>query len=265
MITVKDIANKIEELAPLGLSADFDNTGLLIGSEGKEVNKVLVTLDVDEKVCDEAAREGVDLIVSHHPLMFHATKRLTDRTPTERVLRKLVSGDIALYSAHTNLDCAKGGINDYMAQKLGMENTEVIEEVGSDRNLSEGFGRKGMLKNPATFKEIIEMYKKEFDVDIVRYVGDENKLIRTVAVNTGGGAFALDGLIGTGTDLFISGDFKYNQLRDAYENDLCIIDAFHYDSEKISMEFFEKYIGESFPGLKVIKSRENICVINYSI
>lgn len=263
MITVRDIANKIEELAPISLSADFDNTGLLVGSMGKEVKKVLVTLDVDEKVCLEAVREGADLIISHHPVMFHAVKRLTENTPMERLLRCLISNDIALYSAHTNLDCAKGGINDLMADKLGITDTTVIEEVYSEKGISEGFGRKGVLKEPKTLKDVINLYKKEFDVDTVRYVGDDDRMIKTVAVNTGGGAFALDSLIGTDTDLFISGDFKYNQLRDAYENNLCIIDAFHYDSEKISMELFYDYLMKNFETLKVIKSRENISVIKY--
>ena len=96
-------------------------------------------------------------------------------------------------------------------------------------------------------------------------MGDDQRIIKTVAVNTGGGAFALDMLIGTDTDLFVSGDFKYNQLRDAYENNLCIIDAFHYDSEKICMEFFSNFLCENFPSVEVIKSNQNICVINYSI
>ncbi len=263
MITVKDITNKIEELAPLSLSADFDNTGLLVGREDKEVKKVLVTLDVDEKVCLEAVKEGADLIISHHPVMFHAMKRLTENTPMERLLRCLISNDISLYSAHTNLDCAKGGINDFMAEKLGIFDSTVIEEVYSEKGISEGFGRKGVLKEEKTLKDIITLYKKEFDVDVVRYVGDENRTIKTVAVNTGGGAFALESLIGTDTDLFISGDFKYNQLRDAYENNLCIIDAFHYDSEKISMEFFYDYLKKNFDSLDVIKSNENVSVIKY--
>lgn len=265
MITIKDIATKIEELAPLSLSADFDNTGLLVGRYDKEVKKILVTLDVDENVCCEAIREGADLIISHHPVMFHATKRLTESTPMERYLRNLISNDISLYSAHTNLDCAKGGINDYMADMLGLEDTTVIEEVYSEKGISEGFGRCGILKDKKTLAEVIELYKNKFDVSVVRYVGDENRLIKKVAVNTGGGAFALDSLIGTDVDLFISGDFKYNQFRDAYENNLCIIDAFHYDSEKISMDFFADYIGRHFANVDVIKSKENIRVTKYSL
>lgn len=263
MITVNDITKRIEELAPLSLSADFDNTGLLVGRGEMQVKKVLVTLDVDEKVCHEAVKEGADLIISHHPVMFHAVKRLTENTPMERLLRCLISNDIALYSAHTNLDCAKGGINDLMAEKLGITDTTVIEEVYSQKGISEGFGRKGVLKEPMTLKSLISLYKREFDVETVRYVGDEDRIIKTVALNTGGGAFALDSLIGTDTDLFISGDFKYNQLRDAYENNLCIIDAFHYDSEKISMELFYDYLKNNFETLDVIKSKENISVIKY--
>ncbi len=265
MITVKDIKEKIEAFAPKSLCMENDNVGLLVGSYNKKVNKILVALDADEKVCLEAIKEGVDLIITHHPVMFHATKHLTDETPMERMLRLLVANDISLYAAHTNLDCAKGGINDLMAEKMGMKDTEVLEEVYSEKGISEGYGRYSYLKEPVTFKDVIKRYKEAFSVDVVRYVGDLDTPIRRLAVNTGGGAFALEEVFSKGIDLLITGDFKYNQLRDAYERNVCIIDAFHYDSEKIAMEFFEKFIKENFPETEVIKSKENISIINYHI
>ncbi len=126
MVKIKDIANALEMFAPLPLQDGFDNAGLQIGLTDAEVAGVLLCLDVTEAVVDEAIASGCNLIVSHHPLIFSPLKRITGNSYVERCVLKALANGIAVYSAHTNLDNAPGGVNFRIAEKLGLENVRVL-------------------------------------------------------------------------------------------------------------------------------------------
>ena len=263
MLKVSDIALCIENLAPLNFACEWDNVGLLIGNKNTILKNVLITLDVDEHVVDEAIEKDCNLIISHHPVMFHAVNKLNSENVSDRVLMKLVKNDICLYSAHTNLDVAPGGLNDYMASKLNMDNTNVLEPTGVVENCEYGFGRYTYLNSPCTLEEFIELTKSKFNLKSVKYVGNPDSLIKSVAVNCGGGASSINECLNKNIDLFISGDFKYNILRDAYENGLNVIDAGHYNSEFIVIDLFYEILSKNFKDLNVFKSEKNIDFINY--
>jgi len=127
MTTVADILKFIETLAPRSLKMDWDNVGLLCGSKSTEVTKILVALDPFEGVCREAAEIGAELIVTHHPLIFQAPRAITDETSVGRSILFLCRHGISAINAHTNLDCAEGGVNDVLAAMLGLENTVTLE------------------------------------------------------------------------------------------------------------------------------------------
>ncbi len=263
MIIASDIRDYINSKYPEMLAFDRDNVGLILGREEKEIKKVLITLDVDEKVVAEAKAKNADLIISHHPLMFYPIKRLTGKTPGERTVRELIAGDITLISAHTNLDCAQGGLNDFLCDKLGIKNTKVIEVVSTDGNGEHGFGRIGELDDDMSLLQFLEKSKKVLDAKGLRYTGDENKTIKKIAVNCGGGADLLDECISLGADLFITGDVKYNPFRDAYESDMAVIDAGHYETEHIVCELLEKTLKNKYPHIEFLISSENIAPIKY--
>lgn len=254
---VKDIAQCIEKVFPLSFAFDMDNVGLLVGDENKEVSKVLVCCDVDEYVAKEAADMGADLIISHHPLMFSAIKRLNEDNPEQRTLRILIKNDICLYTSHTNLDVGRGGINDYMAELLGLENTEIIKYVCDYEGEKHGYGRFCTLGEETTLKDMLLRCRQAFNLDGCRYVGELDDKIRTVAINTGGGAGIMDFCFDLKADLFITGDVKYNPARDAYERGMDLIDVAHYDTEKITMDFYMNFFAEKAPDLEVIKSKAN--------
>lgn len=262
MYTVNDIATHIEKLSPTYLACEWDNVGLIIGNKSNYVNKILVTLDVDIDVVSEAVKNGCNLIVSHHPLMFHPVKRLNDEVADQKVLIELVKNNISLYSAHTNLDVAPGGLNDYMAAKLGMEDTNILEITGEFDGKVCGFGRYATLKSPMKLYEILNLCKNVFSLDAIKYCGDKNRLIRKVAINCGGGSGSLSECYKYDIDLFISGDFKYNTFRDAYENGICVIDAGHYNSEFIVKDLLLEYISKDFNDIEIIKSKNNIDIVN---
>lgn len=254
---LKDIAECIEQSFPKSFAMERDNVGLLVGDENKDVSKVLVCCDVDEFVAQEAVHKGVDMIVSHHPLMFFPINHLNEDNPEQRALRILIKNDICLYSAHTNLDVGYGGINDYMAALLGMENTEVVDCVCEMDGKKHGYGRFCTLKEKTTLKEMLDRCKKVFELDGCRYVGEFDDEIKTVAINTGAGSGIMDMCFDLKADLLITGDVKYNPARDAYERGMDIIDIAHYDTEKIAMDFFKEFFAREMPCIKVEKSLAN--------
>lgn len=125
-LTNKDIFRKMEEWAPISLGYDWDNNGLQIGSPFNPVQNVLISLDVLEVTVDEAIKKNIDLIVAHHPLLFKGLKQINFDTPKGRTIKKLIENNISVYAAHTNLDIAKNGVNDMLADKLSVKDTKPL-------------------------------------------------------------------------------------------------------------------------------------------
>lgn len=263
MITVSDINEYISKVCPPSLSFDGDNVGLLVGRASKPVSKILVSLDVDEHVVREAIELGADLILAHHPLMFHAINHLTDSDPQQRALMLLVQNDISMIAAHTNLDCVSGGLNDYLAETLGIQNTSVIEVVDESEGVQHGYGRVGEVPNGTTLSDMLSRCTSALGIDAVRYVGELDRHVKKVAVNCGGGAGEMDICISSGVDLFITGDVKYNPARDAYESGMAVIDAGHYETEHIATELLSCLVSRQFPEVDIDVSEANIPVFKY--
>ena len=144
MLKVKDIAKAIEDFAPLSLKEDWDNPGLQVGDRDMEVTGVLLCLDVTEEILQEAMKRDCNMIVSHHPLIFGGLKRLTGANPTERIVAGALRHDIAIYSAHTNLDSTFEGVSYEMAHMLGMKDCRPLEKSASGDD-KEGLGVVGVV------------------------------------------------------------------------------------------------------------------------
>lgn len=258
---INDIITKFEESYPTSYAFDGDNVGLLVGDKNATVTKVLATCDVDLGVVEEAIEKGANFIVSHHPLMFHPVNRMTEDSPEQKTIRLMIENGISHYAAHTNLDTGAGGINDLMAQMLGMEDTKVIDVVATDERGVHGYGRICNLKEAFTVKELMDKIKSVFGAKGLKYTGNLEDKVSRLAVNTGGGAGILEECINKGCDTFITGDVKYNGYRDALDMGMKIIDIMHYDSEQISKVWFENWFKENFPDVEVIKSVANQNVV----
>ena len=260
-MTIYDFIIKFEESYPTSYAFDGDNVGLLVGDRNDEIAKVLVTCDVDLGVVEEAVNIGANLIVSHHPLMFNSVNRMTEDNPEQKAIRLMIEKGISHYAAHTNLDTGKGGINDLMAQMLGMEDTEVVDVVTTNERGVHGYGRMCTLKTPVTMKEMMDKVKSVFGAKGLKYTGSLDDKVQKLAINTGGGAGILEQCINAGCDTFITGDVKYNGYRDALDMGMKIIDIMHYDSEQISKTWFENWFSENFPDVEVVKSEANQNVV----
>lgn len=243
MTTVADILNFIETLAPTSLKMDWDNVGLLCGSKAAPVTKILVALDPFEHVCNEAAAWGAELIVTHHPIIFRPLPNVTDKTSIGRGLMTLCRHGINAVNAHTNLDCAPGGVNDVLAQTLGLRNIEVIP--GGIPNLL----RMGDV-DEQPLSQFLSTVKDHLGCDGLRYV-DGGKPVHRVAV--GGGACA-DGMldaIAAGCDTFVTSDVKYNQFWDAHDLGLNLIDAGHFATENPVIAVLSSKLQAQFPEIQV--------------
>lgn len=250
MTTVSDILQFVESLAPAYMKMDWDNVGLLCGSAAAPVTKILVALDPFEHVCREAADWGAELIVTHHPLIFSAPKAVTDETSVGRSIQCLCRSGISAINAHTNLDCAPGGVNDTLAATLGLTDISVINPTGKDAQ-----GRHwGLLRRGTTtsrpLSDFLVHVKNALGCQGLRYV-DAGKPVCHVAV--GGGACA-DGLVEAvraGCDTFVTADIKYNQFWDARELGLNLIDAGHFYTENPVTAYLAREISAAFPEIQV--------------
>src|SRR5665647_72044 len=126
-MTVKSICELIEDVAPLALQESYDNAGLLVGNSQMEVTSVLVCIDITEDVIEEAIRKNCNFIISHHPLIFSGLKRLTGQNDVQRCVAKAIKNDLAIYTAHTNLDNVLQGVNGKIAEKIGLVNTRILQ------------------------------------------------------------------------------------------------------------------------------------------
>lgn len=183
---IRDIADTIERFAPLSLQESYDNSGLIVGRYEQEVHHALLAVDVTEEVLDEAERYGCDIVITHHPIIFHAMKRFNSATYVERCVERAIRSGIALYACHTNLDSASHGMSRHLAEQIGLSGISVLQPLASDP--SAGLGAIGELVEEEDAADFLRRIKETFSVGAIRHNGiTPGRRIRHVAVCTGAG------------------------------------------------------------------------------
>lgn len=260
---IKEIISALEMFAPLPLQDGFDNAGLQVGLTDAEATGALLCLDVTEAVVEEAVALGLNLIISHHPLMFRGYKSITGKDYTERCIMTAIKNEIVIYSMHTNLDNAPNGVNFKIAEKIGLKNVKVLnpKEYMSQGEWS-GAGVVGELEEPQTELEFLKMVKKTFEVGCVKYSKLTGRLISKVALCGGAGAFLLPDAVKEHADVFITGEVKYHDYF-YYDNDILVAEIGHYESEQYTKEIFKDILEKNFPGLEVQMTRVNTNPVKY--
>lgn len=248
MTTVKDIFDHLNNLADVKLAEKWDNVGLMLGSNNNEVSRVLVCLDVTTNVVEEAIAKNVNLIVSHHPLIFKPLKNIDYTTDFKsRIIRNLIKNDISVISFHTNLDSATLGLNDYLAKILKLNEIQVLFEHSLDNTA--GLGRIGKLSKPLKLSDFITYIKNCFSLETVSAVIGDEKEISTIALLGGSGADFIYTL--SEVDVYLTGDVGYHAALDAIEMKKNIIDVGHF-TENLVKDLLLDYISEL--NVEVIKS-----------
>lgn len=246
MVKVKDIAETIESFAPKDLQESYDNAGLQVGDPEMHVNALMLCLDVNEDVLKEALKRECNLIVSHHPLIFKGIKQLTGADPTQRLLIEAVKNNLAVYSAHTNLDSVWDGVSHEIAHKLSIKDLEVLEP--RNPNEKAGLGVVGNI-NPVPKIEFLRKVKQTFNVSALRYSAQSpSVVVRRVAVCGGAGASLINAAIRAKADILVTGDVKYHDFT-TFGSEIIIADIGHYESELCSREILSRVIRGKYPEL----------------
>ena len=231
MLRCQLIMNALERIAPRRLAEDWDNPGLLVGSFAQRVERILIALDVDDAVTQEALDRRADMIVAHHPAIFRGMKQLRTDLPLGKRLATLLTHGIAVAAAHTNLDVARGGVNDVLAERLGLEKLSSFVITAQEDGVTESLGRIGTLPAPASIEDFARMVKARLGISHVRLAAAAARPVRRVAVCGGAGADFIDDAVRRGADVYVTGDVKYHDAQRAVEQGLHIIDAGHYGTE----------------------------------
>lgn len=222
---------------------EWDNSGMQVGDTERDIRSVLLTTDVTPDVVNEAILCGCQLIVSHHPLLFHGLKQVCGQTSQARVVEMAIKHDIAIYSAHTNLDVATDGINVRLAKKLGLSEYKILAVSHQQSEVSRpiGLGAIGQLPNPVHYLDFIEQIRELLDCTYVRYTRPAKEQIQTVALCGGSGAELIGEAIEQGADVFLTADCKYHEFQDAV-GEIGLIDIDHWVSEHHCVEIFRDII-----------------------
>lgn len=247
-IFVKDILNAIDSIAPWDLAEPWDNSGLQIGDPGAVVNRLGVSLDVTPDVVDEAIATKIDCLLTHHPFLFKPIKNIDFSSIEGGLIFKAAKAGLSIVSAHTNFDIARNGLNDVLAEKIGLcDISPMISIKGkSEKNPLVGIGRIGLLPETIILSELALQIKETLGLSYVRYVGDPGKKIRKISICTGSGGSLIRDFFDNGSDLYISGDLKYHDARDTEARGKAFLDIGHFGSEIFVVEALAQRLGEFF-------------------
>lgn len=251
MIKVNNIINEMELLAPTYLKEDFDNVGLMVGDKNKEVKKVLLALDCTLKVIEEAKKENVELIITHHPLIFKRPSSITTDTLQGKKIIELIKNDISLYSSHTNLDSVENGLNDTIVSILGFDNSKILEK--NKRDDKAGLGRIVSLKESIQLEDLISKIKKSLNINNLRVVKGKDK-VNKIAIINGSGQEFIGKAVALGADCIITGDTTYHFASDYKEMEISILDVGHFASEQITFFNVMENLKEKFKDVEFITS-----------
>jgi len=221
---VQTVCDAMNRLAPKHLAEEWDNPGLLIGNPNNEVKKIIICLDISEEVIKRAIESKAQMIVTHHPMIFKAIRSIRTDLPLGIYISNLLKNDISVFAAHTNLDSAEGGVNDVLAEKLGL-----IEVKTFDEELS--LGRIGKLSQEMTAEEFARHVKKALKADFVRLTNAGEFKVKKVGICGGAGSEFISKAKFLGADAFVTGDVKYHEAQAAVSNKIHVVDAGHFATE----------------------------------
>ncbi len=245
----------LERFAPLPLQEGYDNAGLQLGLTETEVSGVLLCLDVTEETVAEAVANDCNLIVSHHPLLFHGLKCISDRNYVQRTVMKALQNNIAVISMHTNMDNARGGVNFKMAEKLGLSDVHFMESKIVD-GVECGSGVVGTLPEPMQAEQFLKFVKHTFAAPCIKSNAYLQRPVSKVALCGGSGAFLVDDAVRFGADAFITGEMGYHEMF-GYEQQIQLAVIGHYNSEQYTKEIFNNIIGKECPRVRTVLSEIN--------
>ena len=235
MTTIQWLITELETWAPPTQAEPYDNVGLLIGDASSPVKKILIALDATDGVINEAISGNYNCIVTHHPLFRDPLKTITTACPTGEKIVSLLKNEISLYTAHTNLDKAPGGVGDALAEKIFGEKTSpaLVKEPFCENT---GFGRIVILKEETTLADLLNRTKAALDLSHIRYSGCLSTKIKKAALCGGSGMSFWQTAKAENCDVYITGDIRHHDALNALDAGLSLIDVTHFTGENVIID-----------------------------
>ncbi|MFA7560898.1 MAG: Nif3-like dinuclear metal center hexameric protein [Candidatus Izemoplasmatales bacterium] len=241
-----EIIRYFENKFPRELAYEWDNVGIQVGTLNLPAKKVLITLDITKEVVKEAIENKVNLIISHHPLLFNPLDKIIFDTPRGWIIKNLIKHNITVYSAHTNYDLAEGGMNDEFARIFNLNNISLLDEI-------DGIGRYGDIE-PISTLDFIEVVKHKLEIDTVKIIGRYDRLIKRVGISGGSGSKHMYQAKMRGCDIYLTGDVTYHAAIDAEQSGITVLDIGHH-AEKIFVKAIKNFLEPEFKDVEFICSK----------
>lgn len=266
-IRVCEVAAFLESLAPLSLAEQWDNVGLLLGDPEACVRRIMTCLTLTGDVAREAVEREAGLIVSHHPVLFRPVQRLTTQTAEGAALLLLAAAGTGVYSPHTAFDSAVEGINQTLANSLGLEDVMPLRPFDDGAGGAEpiGSGRHGQLPAAVTLRAFNERVKSALGIPHVQYVGEADRCVSRVAVACGSAAEFIPDAVQHDCDVLLTGEARFHACLEARESGLGLILAGHYATERPAVEALASTLANAFPNLAVWASERESDPLTWSV
>ena len=252
MPLIREILAQLEQLIPLDLAESWDNVGLLLGDARVEAAGVMTCLTLTEDVAEEAIREGANLVITHHPVLFKAVKRITTDTSEGRLLLRLAQAGVSVYSPHTAFDSAREGINQQIAVTLGLRDIQPIRPLPQT---TDGAGRWGQLSFPLRLAELLKRLQEVCPAGQYTYVGDLDQKCKAIGIACGAAGDFLSAAAALGCQAFITGETRFHTCLEARSLGTALVMVGHYASERPAMEELAQQLEARWSPLKIWASR----------
>ncbi len=255
MAKISEIISSIEDFAPLNLQESWDNCGVQVGFDLEcECTGAVLALDVTTLSLEVAIERGANLLITHHPLTISGIRQFTSQSQTARIIALAIKHNITIYSAHTSLDSCRGGLNDYLAEALKLNDSQVL--VASQSSSDVGLGRVGTLSVGVDASELAKIVKSALNAPVVKY-SDGGKTINSVALCSGSGGSLIPNVKALGVDAYICSDLKYHNFDEMASSGITLIDVGHFESEICAIDIFKSVISKKFPTFAVYMHSHN--------
>ncbi len=264
-MTVAECIAVLEKYAPLDLAEDWDNVGLLLGQREAPLEKVMTCLTLSTDVAHEAIEGGADLIVTHHPILFQPTQRLTDETDEGSVILSLAASGVAVYSPHTAFDSAAEGINQQLAEGLKLSGVAPLRPRDDADPSRLGSGRFGQLGSECTLEGFMDQVRQLLGVQIIGFVGESAASVRTVGIACGSAAEFLKEAEHCGCDVLLTGEARFHACLEARARRVALVLPGHYATERHAVESLAQMLGRTLPGVECWASRVEEDPLQWSV
>ena len=253
-MNVQDVCVFMENFAPKALAESWDNTGFLVGEKTRRCSRIMTCLTITPETVQEAVMKKADMIIAHHPMPFRALKELTSETTVGRLLRSLIKNDIALYCPHTSFDSAPRGINQQLAEGLGLEE---IQPIVPSAECGGGTGRMGVFKEEQTLSSFLEKVKSLLNLPYVQYVGDPGAVVRKVGIGCGAAGEFLQYALRFNCDVFLTGETNFHTCLEAKAQGIGLVLMTHFAGEKYACDRLADILRDELSGLENVWASED--------